>query len=71
MFCLYGPNLAKGHGDEKLQPSTIELEHFARREAEILFTAKVLIAALADGKRRRLPREFREKLALGAAPHKP
>ncbi len=55
----------------KLTAATIELEQIVRREAEILFTAKVLVAALADGKPRRLPREIREKLALGAAPHKP
>ncbi|MGO8740298.1 tol-pal system-associated acyl-CoA thioesterase [Rhodoblastus sp.] len=55
----------------RLTAATIELEQIVRREAEILFTAKVLVAALADGKPRRLPREIREKLALGAAPHKP
>jgi acyl-CoA thioester hydrolase len=47
------------------------LEQIVRREAEILFTAKVLVAALADGKPRRLPREIREKLAFGAARRQP
>ncbi|MGO8740026.1 tol-pal system-associated acyl-CoA thioesterase [Rhodoblastus sp.] len=54
----------------KVTAATIELEQIVRREADILFTAKVLVAALAGGKPRRLPREMREKLALGAAPHK-
>ncbi|MDI9848023.1 tol-pal system-associated acyl-CoA thioesterase [Rhodoblastus sp. 17X3] len=46
----------------KITAAVIELEQIVRREEEILFTARVLIAALADGKPRRLPREFREKL---------
>jgi acyl-CoA thioester hydrolase len=46
----------------KISAAVIELEQIVRREEEILFTARVLIAALADGKPRRLPREFREKL---------
>jgi acyl-CoA thioester hydrolase len=54
----------------KISAATIELEQVVRREAEILFSARVLVAATADGKPRRLPREIREKLALGAAPHK-
>ena len=54
----------------KITAATIELEQIVRREAAILFSAKVLVAAIADGKPRRLPREIREKLALGAAPHK-
>ena len=48
----------------KITAAVIELEQIVRREEEILFTARVLIAALADGKPRRLPREFREKLEL-------
>jgi acyl-CoA thioester hydrolase len=48
----------------KISAAVIELEQIVRREEEILFTARVLIAALADGKPRRLPREFREKLEL-------
>jgi acyl-CoA thioester hydrolase len=53
----------------KITAAAIELEQIVRREAEILFSAKVLIAAVSDGKPRRLPREIREKLAPGAAPH--
>lgn len=48
----------------KISAAVIELEQIVRREEEILFTARVLIAALADGKPRRLPRDFREKLKL-------
>jgi acyl-CoA thioester hydrolase len=54
----------------KVTAATIELEQIVRREADVLFSARVLIAALADGKPRRLPREIREKLALRSAPHK-
>jgi acyl-CoA thioester hydrolase len=49
----------------KITAAVIELEQIVRRETEILFTARVLIAALADGKPRRLPREIREKLEQG------
>jgi acyl-CoA thioester hydrolase len=49
----------------KISAAVIELEQIVRREDEILFTAKVLIAALADGKPRRLPPEIREKLKHG------
>jgi acyl-CoA thioester hydrolase len=54
----------------KITAAVIELEQIVRREKDILFTARVLIAALADGKPRRLPREFREKLkpAEGCVP---
>ena len=55
----------------RIAAAAIELEQIVRREAEILFTATVLVAAISEGKPRRLPREIREKLALGAAPHKP
>jgi acyl-CoA thioester hydrolase len=48
----------------KITAATIELEQIVRREADHLFSAKVLVAALAEGKPRRLPREFREKLEL-------
>ncbi|HUO55054.1 MAG TPA: tol-pal system-associated acyl-CoA thioesterase [Rhodoblastus sp.] len=51
----------------KISAAVIELEQIVRRDNESLFTARVLIAALADGKPRRLPREIREKLALGQA----
>ncbi|WP_374544691.1 tol-pal system-associated acyl-CoA thioesterase [Rhodoblastus sp.] len=47
----------------RITAAVIELEQIVRRETDILFTARVLIAALADGKPRRLPREIREKLA--------
>jgi acyl-CoA thioester hydrolase len=49
----------------KITAAVIELEQVVRRDEDILFTARVLIAALADGKPRRLPREIREKLSLG------
>ncbi len=49
----------------RISAAAIELEQIVRRDADILFTAKVLIAALADGKPRRLPREIRDKLELG------
>ncbi len=48
----------------KISAAAIELEQIVRREAEILFTAKVLVATLANGKPRRLPREIRDRLAL-------
>jgi acyl-CoA thioester hydrolase len=48
----------------KITAAVIELEQIVRRETEKLFTARVLIAALADGKPRRLPPGIREKLAL-------
>ena len=47
----------------RVTAAVIELEQIVRRETDLLFTARVLIAALADGKPRRLPREIREKLA--------
>jgi len=34
-----------------------------RRDDETLFTARVLIAAVSNGKAQRLPREIREKLS--------
>jgi acyl-CoA thioester hydrolase len=49
----------------KITAAVIELEQAVRRDEDVLFTARVLIAALADGKPRRLPREIREKLGLG------
>jgi acyl-CoA thioester hydrolase len=49
----------------KVTAAVIELEQDVRRDDELLFTARVLIAALAEGKPRRLPPEIREKLALG------
>ena len=49
----------------KITAAAIELEQVVRRDEDVLFTARVLIAALADGKPRRLPREIREKLGLG------
>jgi acyl-CoA thioester hydrolase len=41
----------------------LELDQIVRRDEEVLFTARVFIAAVSNGKARRLPRELREKLA--------
>jgi acyl-CoA thioester hydrolase len=48
----------------KVSAAVIELDQLVRRDDDILFTARVHIVALADGKARRLPREMREKLEL-------
>jgi acyl-CoA thioester hydrolase len=47
----------------KIGAAILELEQTVRRDDEVLFTARVFIAAVSDGKARRLPREIREKLA--------
>jgi acyl-CoA thioester hydrolase len=47
----------------KLTAATLELDQSVKRGEEILFTAKVLIAAVAGGKPRRLPAAIRERLA--------
>ena len=47
----------------KIGAATIELDQKILCATEVLFTARVFIAAVADGKARRLPREIREKLA--------
>ncbi len=47
----------------KVTAATLELDQIVRRDDEMLFTARVLIAAVANGKARRLPREMREKLS--------
>jgi acyl-CoA thioester hydrolase len=47
----------------KIGAAILELAQTVRRDDEVLFTARVFIAAVADGKARRLPREIREKLA--------
>jgi acyl-CoA thioester hydrolase len=47
----------------KIGAAILELEQTVRRDDETLFTARVFIAAVSDGKARRLPREIREKLA--------
>jgi acyl-CoA thioester hydrolase len=47
----------------KVTAATIELDQTVRRDGETLFTARVLIAAVSNGKARRLPREMREKLS--------
>jgi len=52
----------------KITAAVIELEQTVRRDENILFTARVLIAAIADGKPRRLPQEIRRKLELGGVP---
>ena len=50
----------------KIGAAILELEQTVRRDDEVLFTARVFIAAVSDGKARRLPREIREKLQPGA-----
>lgn len=52
----------------KITAATLELDQTVKREAETLFTARVLIAAVANGRARRMPKEMRERLALGQAP---
>ena len=47
----------------KVTAATPELDQIVRRDDETLFTARVLIAAVSNGKARRLPREIREKLS--------
>ena len=47
----------------KIGAAILELEQTVRRDDEVLFSARVFIAAVSDGKARRLPREIREKLA--------
>jgi len=46
----------------KIGAAILELEQIVRRDDEILFSARVFIAVVSDGKPRRLPREIREKL---------
>ena len=46
----------------KIGAAILELEPTVRRDYEVLFSARVFIAAVYDGKARRLPREIREKL---------
>ena len=46
----------------KIGAAILELEQIVRRDAEILFSARVFIAVVSDGRPRRLPREIREKL---------
>jgi acyl-CoA thioester hydrolase len=48
----------------KIGAATIELDQIVRREAEILFSARVFIAAVADGKPVRMPKEIRQKLSF-------
>ena len=48
----------------KIGAAILELDQTVRRDEQVLFTARVFIAAVADGKARRLPRQIREKLAL-------
>ncbi len=47
----------------KIGAAVLELAQVVRRDDEMLFTAKVFIAALSDGKVCRLPPDIREKLA--------
>ena len=46
----------------KITAATLELDQTVRRGDETLFTASVLIAALVNGRPRRLPRDIQEKL---------
>ncbi len=46
----------------KIGAAILELDQIVRRDEEVLFTARVFIAAVSNGKARRLPREIREKL---------
>jgi len=55
----------------KIGAATIELDQKILRGAEILFTARVFIAAVAQGRPRRLPAEIRQKLTFGAADSSP
>ncbi len=48
---------------KKIGAAVLELEQVVRRDAETLFTARVFIAALSEGKVCRLPRDLREKLS--------
>ena len=47
----------------KVTAATLELDQTVRRDDETLFTARVLIAAVSNGRACRLPREIREKLS--------
>ncbi len=47
----------------KVTAATLELDQIVRRDGETLFTARVLIAAVSNGRACRLPREIREKLS--------
>jgi acyl-CoA thioester hydrolase len=48
---------------ERLTAATLELQQSVKKDDEVLFTARVLIAAVAGGRACRIPREVREKLA--------
>jgi acyl-CoA thioester hydrolase len=50
----------------RITAAVLELDQIVKRDAETLFTARVLIAAVANGKARRLPKEMRDRLALNA-----
>ncbi len=47
----------------KIGAAVLELDQIVRRDAEILFTARVFIAALSKGRPCRLPKALREKLS--------
>jgi len=47
----------------KIGAATLQLEQDVLRDAEALFSARVLIAAVSNGKACRMPREIRDKLA--------
>ncbi|MBB4198678.1 tol-pal system-associated acyl-CoA thioesterase [Rhodoblastus sphagnicola] len=47
---------------ERITAATLELDQRVKRGDEVLFTARVLIAAVSGGRACRIPREVREKL---------
>ena len=47
----------------KIGAAVLELDQIVRRDADILFTARVFIAAVSNGKPCRLPKLLREKLS--------
>jgi acyl-CoA thioester hydrolase len=55
----------------KIGAATIELDQKILRGTEVLFTARVFIAAVAQGRPRRLPVEIRQKLTFGAVDRPP
>ncbi len=48
---------------ERVTAATLDLDQRVKKGEEILFTARVLIAAVSGGRACRIPREMREKLA--------
>jgi acyl-CoA thioester hydrolase len=48
---------------ERMTAATLELDQSVKKGEEVLFTARVLIAAVAAGRACRIPKDVREKLA--------